>query len=95
MERRPARLSQRGAYNGNMARKNVAAVAFGRSAKRTSKKVVRKQNRKATPEIPVDTSDAALEVLLVRLKRSADRDEIRRLSDQIERVVFHKQFANA
>jgi len=41
----------------------------------------------------VDTSDKALANLLERLRMSANPDEIRRLSDQIERVVFHKQFA--
>jgi len=44
---------------------------------------------------PVDTSDKALLSLLNRLKVTVDPAEIRELSDQIERVVFHKQFRNA
>jgi hypothetical protein len=40
-----------------------------------------------------DTSDKALANLLERLKTAANTDEIRQLSDQIERVVFHKQSA--
>jgi hypothetical protein len=45
--------------------------------------------------VPVDTSDEALAVLLGRLKAAVDPDEIRHLSDQIERVIFHKQFTDA
>jgi hypothetical protein len=44
---------------------------------------------------PIDTSDKALLNLLKRLKATVDPAEIRELSDQIERVVFHKQFRNA
>ena len=44
---------------------------------------------------PVDTSDKALLNLLNRLKATVNPAEIRDLSDQIERVVFHKQFRNA
>jgi len=33
--------------------------------------------------------------LLKRLKAANDPSEIRRLSDQLERVIFHKQYANA
>jgi hypothetical protein len=43
----------------------------------------------------IDTSDKALLNLLKRLKATVDPAEIRELSDQIERVVFHKQFRNA
>jgi hypothetical protein len=43
----------------------------------------------------IDTSDGALVVLLDQLKAAVDPTEIRKLSDQIERVVFHKQFRKA
>jgi hypothetical protein len=52
-------------------------------------KTVRKSDVKAK------TSDETLLLLLNRLKKTTDLKEIRRLSDQIERVIFHKQFANA
>jgi hypothetical protein len=55
----------------------------------------RKQIGGAGPVMGLDTSDGALAALLKRLKATVDPDEIRRLSDQIERVVFHKQFENA
>ena len=44
---------------------------------------------------PVDTSDEALASLLNRLKAAVDPNEIRQLSFQVERVVFHKQFTDA
>jgi hypothetical protein len=43
----------------------------------------------------VDTSDEALAALLNRLKAAVDPNEIHQLSEQIERVVFHKQFMDA
>ena len=42
-----------------------------------------------------DTSDEALAELLNRLKTTSDPVEVRRISDQIERIVFHKQFTSA
>lgn len=42
-----------------------------------------------------ETSDAMLVSLLARIKTTTDLNEVRRLSEQIERVVFHKQFMNA
>src|SRR6266540_1983842 len=76
-----------------------AKAKNGRSPekKRTIKKLSssRRQIVDAEPVIASDTSDSALAVLLKRLKATVDPDEIRQLADQIERVVFHKQFANA
>lgn len=40
------------------------------------------------------TSDHALSALLTRLRVATDLAEIRLLSEQIERVIFHKQFEN-
>ena len=53
-----------------------------------------------TKELPpasdtVQTSDKAMLSLLRRIKETNDPDEIRQLSDQLERVIFHKQFENA
>ncbi len=43
----------------------------------------------------VDTSDNAVLALLKRIKETGDQNEIRQLSDQLERAIFHKQYANA
>jgi hypothetical protein len=50
---------------------------------------------KPTSANPVDMSDRALAALLDRLKATLDPIEMRQLDDQIERVVFHRQFRNA
>jgi hypothetical protein len=44
---------------------------------------------------PMDTSDKAVLSLLKRIKKANDQKEIRQLSDQLERAIFHKQYANA
>ena len=49
--------------------------------------------KKSTPA--GSTSDEVLITLLKRLRATADPAEIQRLSGQIERAVFHKQFRNA
>jgi len=43
----------------------------------------------------MDTSDHAVLALLKRIKETNDRSEIRRLSNRLERLIFHKQYANA
>ena len=42
----------------------------------------------------MDTSDNAVLALLKRIKATNNQEEIRELSDQLERVIFHKQYAN-
>lgn len=53
------------------------------------------QEERKKPLESVDTSDEALAALLNQLKAAVDPDEIRQLSERIERVVFHKQFTDA
>ena len=48
----------------------------------------------ATPAV-ADTSDHAALTLLARIKATNDPTEIRHLSDQLERVIFHRQYRNA
>jgi hypothetical protein len=79
-----------------MAKKNSAAITLGRSRSiKGCPAPATRQIKKAAPAVPFDTSDDTLAALLERLKTTADPDEIRRLTDQIERVIFHKQFTNA
>jgi hypothetical protein len=54
-----------------------------------------KQKAAKNPKLAIATDDAMLITLLSRLKATVDPTEIRQLSNQIERVVFHKQFENA
>jgi hypothetical protein len=55
--------------------------------------VVRRTTRniKVAPAAVANTSDHALLTLLKRIKATDNPTEIRQLSSQIERVIFHKQ----
>jgi len=57
--------------------------------------VVKRGKMKAALASTIDTSDNAVLTLLKRIKETNDRNEIRQLSDQLERVIFHKQYVNA
>ena len=50
---------------------------------------------KLEADTPIDTSDNAVLALLKRIKASKEQDEIRQLSDRLERAIFHKQYTNA
>jgi len=39
-------------------------------------------------------SDDSVLDLLQRIKSATDRDELRRLSEQLQRVIFHRQYRN-
>jgi len=56
--------------------------------------VGRAKEETPTTTSTVDTSDNAVLALLKRIKATNNQDEIRELSDQLERVIFHKQYAN-
>lgn len=77
------------------ARKAVQARwAKAKAAKGNS--VVKKAKAVATKAAPtMDTSDGAVLARLKRIKATGNRNEIRRLSDQLERVIFHKQYVKA
>ena len=89
----PEQRSQ-SARNAVMARwaKTKGTTATGKNVMSSSRKPI---EQKVITTNPVDTSDKALLNLLNRLKATVNPAEIRDLSDQIERVVFHKQFRNA
>jgi hypothetical protein len=42
----------------------------------------------------MNISDKVVLSLLKRIRESNDQDEIRHLSDQLERAIFHRQYAN-
>ena len=58
--------------------------------------LVKRAKTRSTPSTTatIDTSDKAVLILLKRIREAKDQNEIRRLSDQLERVIFHKQYAN-
>jgi|SRR5450759_1072796 len=50
----------------------------------------------AAPAIPViDTSKKALHLCLKRIKDAKNETELRRLTEELQRIVFHRQYQNA
>jgi hypothetical protein len=47
------------------------------------------------PANALSTPKRALDICLKRLKSAKDQSEIRRLTDKLQRIVFHKQYRNA
>ena len=94
----------------NVKKKNPAAVALGRkggkkggparAAKLTpeqrsesARKAVQARWSKATPVL--DTSKKALHLCLKRIKDAKNENELRRLTEELQRIVFHRQYQNA
>jgi hypothetical protein len=51
--------------------------------------------RGSAPANSRSTSKQALHICLKRLKNAKDDNEIRRLTDELQRIVFNKQYRNA
>ena len=51
--------------------------------------------RGSTPANSLSASKQALHVCLKRLKAAKDESDIRRLTAELQRIVFHKQYQNA
>jgi hypothetical protein len=43
----------------------------------------------------IDTSKKALHLCLKRIKDAKDEGELRRLTEELQRIVFHRQYQNA
>src|SRR5208283_5093618 len=55
-----------------------------------------KAKRSSAPATPVpDTSRNALHLCLRRIKGAKDEAELRRLTEELQRIVFHRQYQNA
>jgi hypothetical protein len=95
----------------NVKKKNPAAVALGRrggkkggparAAKLTpeqrsasARKAVQARWSKAAPAV-LDSSKKALHLCLKRIKNAKNENELRRLTEELQRIVFHKQYQNA
>ena len=78
------------------AKAGIATItATKKDFRSTNRKPMDQKRVKKTTPANIDASDKALVNLLNRLRATVEPTEIRELSDQIERVVFHKQFMNA
>jgi K+-sensing histidine kinase KdpD len=88
-------LGRKGGKKGGPAR---AATLTPKQRSESARKAVqarwaKAKERRATST--TDTSDNALLALLKRLKAANDTQEVRQLSDQLERAIFHKQYPDA
>jgi hypothetical protein len=92
-------LGRKGGLKGGLAR---AARLTPAQRSASASKAVRARWAKAgkpvsaPPVVPVPgNSDRTLTRLLKRLRKTTDLAEVAQLSEQIERVVFHRQFGSA
>jgi hypothetical protein len=81
------------AYNEPMvAKQKNTATVVRREVKNDSSRVT----REATPVNPQrSASKKALHLCLDRLKNAKDEIEVRRLTEELQKIVFHKQYGNA
>ena len=86
-------LGRKGGKKGGPAR---AAKLTPKQRSESARKAVQARWTKANEgkDYTVDTSDEAVLALLKRIKETNNKNEIRQLSDQLERAIFHKQYAN-
>jgi hypothetical protein len=86
-------LGRRGGKKGGPAR---AAKLTPEQRSESARKAVRARWAKAVPAAPVlDTSKKALHLCLKRIKEAKNEDELRRLTQELQKIVFHKQYRNA
>lgn len=78
------------------ARKAVLARwAKARADESATKPVVLTRKKVSRSNEPLSLSKKSLDLCLRRLKNAKGESEIRRLTEELQRIVFHKQYANA
>jgi len=82
-------LGRKGGKKGGPAR---AARLTPEQRSESARNAVQARWTKAKKVNATDTSDKALLTLLKRIKATNNPTEIRSLTNQLERVIFHKQF---
>jgi hypothetical protein len=92
----PARAAKLTAKQRSESARKAVQARWAKAKEGKDHVVVKSSRMKATPGTTstMDTSDNAVMALLKRIKATSDQNEIRQLSDQLERVIFHKQYAN-
>ena len=86
-------LGRKGGKKGGPAR---AAKLTPEQRSESARKAVRARWSKAAPAAaPLGTSRKALHLCLRRIKEAKNDNELRRLTEELQRIVFHKQYLNA
>jgi hypothetical protein len=58
--------------------------------------MMKKEEMSASPATPVlDTSRKALHLCLKRIKDAKDESELHRLTEELQKIVFHRQYQDA
>jgi hypothetical protein len=86
-------LGRRGGKKGGPAR---AAKLTPEQRSESARKAVQARWSKAAAATPAPvTSKKALHLCLKRIKDAKDENELRRLTEELQRIVFHRQYRNA
>jgi hypothetical protein len=87
-------LGRKGGKKGGPAR---AAKLTPTQRSESARKAVQARWAKTKPATSkkIATSDRAVLTLLKRIKAASDPNKVRQLSDQLEQVIFHRQYANS
>ena len=86
-------LGRKGGKKGGPAR---AAKLTPEQRSESARKAVQARWSKAKRATPLlDTSKKALHLCLKRIKDAKSENELRRLTEQLQKIVFHKQYQNA
>ena len=86
-------LGRKGGIRGGPAR---AAKLTAEQRSESARKAVRARWAKAAPAAPsLDSSRKALHLCLKRIKTAKDETELHRLTEELQRILFHKQYPSA
>ena len=86
-------LGRKGGKKGGPAR---AAKLTPEQRSESARKAVQARWARAASTAPaLDTSKQALHLCLKRIKNARDENELRRLTEDLQKIVFHRQYQNA
>jgi hypothetical protein len=86
-------LGRKGGKKGGPAR---AAKLTPEQRSESARKAVRARWAKVAPAAPfLDSSKKALHLCLKRIKTAKGENELRRLTEELQKILFHKQYQNA
>jgi hypothetical protein len=104
----PARAATLTAEQRSASARKAVQARWAKSKEGSDPKVVKRANvaknlspspkpiKEATPPTAAaNASKKALHLCLKRIKEAKSEDEVRRLTEELQRIVFHKQYQNA